>query len=261
MAHYRKFCYNGIHILPCAVGGSNPVVGSYTDRDRLRKFEVANAFRRSKSAATTKDLWYHFGWLEKEKPALGDVVADGATAVIAGADTTASALSSLFFFLLSYPKYYEKLQEEVDSHFALGVDPLETSSHADMKFLNACISNDMFLATKHCVSILQSLKRTTTSSQGKVIAGLFIPEGTQVYVPPYSLHLDLRYFSPAPEKFMPERCIEPSLRPNATAFIPFSYGPSNCVGRNLARQEMAMVTCLLLNRLDIQFAPGFDAAA
>jgi hypothetical protein len=103
--------------------------------------------------------------LEKEKPALGDVVADGFTAVIAGADTTASALSSLFFFLLSHPKYYEKLQEEVDSHFALGVDPLETSSHADMKFLNACMlvyllstfsSNDMFLATKHCVSILQS---------------------------------------------------------------------------------------------------------
>jgi hypothetical protein len=89
----------------------------------------------------------------------------------------------------------------------------------------------------------------------------FIPEGTQVYVPPYSLHLDARYFSPSPEKFMPERWIDPLLAPNVHAFIPFSYGPSNCVGRNLARQEIGMVTCLLLSKLEIRFAPGFDAAA
>jgi cytochrome P450 len=77
--------------------------------------------------------------LEKQKPPLPNVIADGALAVVAGADTTASALSSLFFFLLSHPKYYEQLQEEIDSHFPLGADPLNTSSHADMKFLNACL--------------------------------------------------------------------------------------------------------------------------
>jgi hypothetical protein len=77
--------------------------------------------------------------LEKEKPSLKNVISDGAIAVIAGADTAASALSSLFFFLLSHPKYYEQLQQEVDYHFPPGADPLDTRSHAEMKFLNACM--------------------------------------------------------------------------------------------------------------------------
>jgi len=94
-----------------------------------------------------------------------------------------------------------------------------------------------------------------------MIAGLFTPEGTQVYVPPHSMHLDPRYFSPSPDRFMPERWIDPSLAPNTTAFIPFSYGPANCVGRNLARQEISMVVCLLLSRLEMRFSSGFDAAA
>ncbi|KAJ7816265.1 cytochrome P450 [Mycena leptocephala] len=230
-------------------------------RDRLRKFGSDNALRRLKSTSTTKDLWYHLmdeAGLENEKPALRDVVSDGATAVIAGADTAASALSSLFFFLLSNPNYYVQLQEEIELHFPPGTDPLDTKTHTEMMFLNACINETLRL---HPPVPTNGPRQVPLGSHGKLIAGFFIPEGTQVYVPPYSLHLDARYFSPSPEKFMPERWIDPLLAPNVHAFIPFSYGPSNCVGRNLARQEIGMVTCLLLSKLEIRFAPGFDAAA
>ncbi|KAF7330420.1 Cytochrome P450 [Mycena venus] len=230
-------------------------------RDRLQDFGIENATRRSKSAAKSKDLWYHLmdeAGLEKEKPLVGDVIADGALAIIAGADTTASAFASLFFLLLSHPKYYEQLQEEIDSQFPHGVDPMDTRSHADMKILNACINETLRLQPPVRTN---GPRQVPSGSRGKIIAGLFIPEGTQVYIPPYSLHLDSRYFSPSPDKFMPERWIDPALAPNAAAFIPFSYGPANCVGKNLARQQMAMVTCLLLSRLKFRFAPGFDAAA
>ncbi|KAJ7444864.1 cytochrome P450 [Mycena latifolia] len=230
-------------------------------RDRLRQLGSNTAVRRLNSTVTTKDLWYHLmdeAGLEKQKPPLSDVIADGATAVIAGSDTAASALSSLFFLLLFHPKYYNKLQEEIDSHFPAGADPLDTSSHADTRFLNACINETLRL---HPPVPTNGPRQIPRGSEGRMIAGLFIPEGTQVYLPPYSHHLDPRYFSPSPEQFMPERWIDPSLAPNATAFIPFSYGPSNCVGRNLARQEIAMVACLLLSRLEFRFAPGFDAAA
>ncbi|KAJ6583187.1 cytochrome P450 [Mycena sp. CBHHK59/15] len=230
-------------------------------RDRLRQFGADNALRRLKSAAATKDLWYHLmdeAGLESEKPAVRDVVAEGALAVVAGSDTAASALSSLFFFLLSNPKYYQRLQEEIDAHFPLGTEPLDASPHADMTFLNACINETLRL---HPPVPTNGPRQVPRGSQGKIIAGVFIPEGTQVYVPPYSLHLDSRYFSPSPERFMPERWIDPSLVPHTAAFIPFSYGPSNCVGRNLARQEIGMVACLLLSRLEIRFAPLFDAAA
>ncbi|KAK7032984.1 cytochrome P450 [Favolaschia claudopus] len=229
-------------------------------RDRLRKFGVDNARRRIKSTAQTQDLFYHLmdeAGLEKQKPPLGDVIADGALAVVAGADTTASALASLFYFLMLHPKYYRRLQEEIDAHFPPGSDPLDTHSHADMKFLDACINEALRLKPPVPTN---GPRQVPLGSQGKLIAGVFIPEGTQVYVPPYSLHLDPRYFSPDPDAFMPERWIDPAFASNTTAFIPFSYGPSNCVGKNLARKEMAMLTCVLIARLEFRFAPGFDVA-
>ena len=45
-------------------------------------------------------------------------------AIVAGADTTASALTSLFACLLSRPDAYARLQEEVDMLYPRGVDPL-----------------------------------------------------------------------------------------------------------------------------------------
>ena len=40
---------------------------------------------------------------------------------------------------------------------------------------------------------------------------------------------------------------------NQAAFIPFSHGPYNCVGKNLALLEMKMVICHLLQNFDIRF--------
>lgn len=46
---------------------------------------------------------------------------------------------------------------------------------------------------------------------------------------------------------------------NADAFIPFSYGAANCVGKNLALLEMRMVICLCMQKFEMRFAQGWDA--
>lgn len=120
----------------------------------------------------------------------------------------------------------------------------------------------------------------------------FIKEGTSVVVPPYALSRDPAYFSPNPDKFWPERWLHssawkrtpaqaqaeaaaqrdrvsesekssessasPEVVTNAATFIPFSYGPANCAGRNLALVEMRMVVALLMQRFEIRFAKGYD---
>ena len=48
---------------------------------------------------------------------------------------------------------------------------------------------------------------------------------------------------------------------NSIAFIPFSFGPHNCAGRNLARLEMKMLLCLILSRFDMSLAESFDKDA
>lgn len=45
---------------------------------------------------------------------------------------------------------------------------------------------------------------------------------------------------------------------NADAFIPFSFGPANCVGKKLALQEMRMTICLMMQKLELKFAEGWS---
>ena len=43
------------------------------------------------------------------------------------------------------------------------------------------------------------------------------------------------------------------------AFVPFSYGPANCVGKFLALQEMRIVVCYVVQKLDMRFADGYES--
>ncbi|KZV87616.1 hypothetical protein EXIGLDRAFT_592475, partial [Exidia glandulosa HHB12029] len=45
---------------------------------------------------------------------------------------------------------------------------------------------------------------------------------------------------------------------NHDAFIPFSYGQTACVGRHLALYEARAVLAMLVQRYDMEFAPGYD---
>ena len=98
----------------------------------------------------------------------------------------------------------------------------------------------------------------------------WLPEKTAVTMSPYVLHRDSRYFSPNPNAFWPDRWLQGSQGSKSktgepfvcdtAAFIPFSYGPANCVGKPLAMLEMRIVVALLIQRFDMRFADGYDAS-
>jgi cytochrome P450 len=106
----------------------------------------------------------------------------------------------------------------------------------------------------------------------------YLPPGTAVNVPPYIIHRDEKNFSPLPETFWPDRWLSAQQRKapafltkadaerfnvndvttNHSVFIPFSYGPANCVGKNLAILELRTIVSLLVRRFDMTF--GVDGA-
>ena len=45
---------------------------------------------------------------------------------------------------------------------------------------------------------------------------------------------------------------------NMNAYMPFSFGPANCVGKNLALKEMKMVLCHLIQHVDLECGEGYD---
>jgi cytochrome P450 len=83
--------------------------------------------------------------------------------------------------------------------------------------------------------------------------GSWVPEGTTVLVHTYALHRDERYFSPHPDSFHPQRWLVPNSTPNPQAFVPFSYGPENCVGKAFALLSLRLSLVLLVRHLDMEF--------
>ena len=76
--------------------------------------------------------------LEQQRTPLHVVVMNTATAVVAGSDTTATALSSIFYFLLSHPACLSRLRAEIDKAFPPGVkEPTDTTILAQLPYLNA----------------------------------------------------------------------------------------------------------------------------
>jgi cytochrome P450 len=60
-------------------------------------------------------------------------------AIIAGSDTTSSVLTALLYYLLLNPEAYIRLQEEVDSAFTAGDEPLDAVKLSHMDWLNGCM--------------------------------------------------------------------------------------------------------------------------
>lgn len=82
---------------------------------------------------------------EKEEIPVEIIINDGDLVVIAGSDTTKTALSSLFFYLLCNPEKLAKLKEEVD-RFYPPEEALSSKHFQGMDYLDACINEALRLS-------------------------------------------------------------------------------------------------------------------
>ncbi|KAI0964040.1 hypothetical protein AcW1_000956 [Taiwanofungus camphoratus] len=238
----------------------------------MRKFSGGRAVIRVKNGSLTRDLFYYLNnedGAEEVSPPLAQVVAEGQLAVLAGSDTTASVLTSMFWCLLSHPAAYKRLQAEVDAYYPPGENALDTKHHADMPYLNAVINEAMRLFPP---APSGSPRGSVKGTGSKFIGPYHIPEETNVSIHFHSVQRDPRNFSPMPNNYWPERWLiaagdETIKLPmgeafvhNMAAYVPFSFGPANCVGKNVAMQEMRMVVSLLMQELELRFPEGWDPA-
>lgn len=101
---------------------------------------------------------------------------------------------------------------------------------------------------------------TMSSVTNLVFKHRFIREGTAVFVPPYAMHRNSRYFYPKPDDFWPERWYSKSedVILNRLAYIPFSIGPANCIGKSLALSELRYITAMLVYHFDFWFEDGYN---
>lgn len=64
-----------------------------------------------------------------------------------------------------------------------------------------------------------------------------------------------------PERWLPdarENPKSPFYNDNRDAVRPFSYGPRNCIGRNLAYHELRLILTKILWNFDLKIEPGYE---
>lgn len=84
------------------------------------------------------------------------------------------------------------------------------------------------------------VKKKKKKRNGSFFAdGFKVPKGVNAVIIPYALHRDPRFF-PEPEEFRPERFLsENSSGRPPYAYIPFSAGARNCIGKKQKRDTEA----------------------
>ncbi|KAK1995931.1 cytochrome P450 monooxygenase [Colletotrichum falcatum] len=177
------------------------------------------------------------------------LVANSELLVVAGSETTATLLSGAIYFLTTNPQTLTKLTEEVRSEYANEAD-IDLVNTQNLAYLNAVINESLRIYTP-----VPGSGPRITAPGGCMIAGYFIPQNTMVDINMWAVHHDPNSFT-LPDSFVPERWLgdERFKNDRLDAVEPFSAGPRNCIGRNLAYAEIRMVLARLIWNFDIEIS-------
>lgn len=167
--------------------------------------------------------------------------------IVAGSETTATLLSGVTFYLLSNPQALAKITAEVRNSFKSEAEI--TITNANSLTYTLAVLNEALRIYPPTASTLPRL----IPSHGCQIAGQYIPGNTAVGVNQWSAFHSPSNFKD-PFKFIPERWMgEPEFEnDNRKVVNPFSVGPRNCIGRNLAYAEMRVVLARMIWNFDME---------
>ncbi|WP_029000297.1 cytochrome P450 [Azohydromonas australica] len=160
----------------------------------------------------------------------------------AGHETTATALLWWSRLLAAHPEAAARAREEVDAVLA-GRAP-GADAPAALPFLTATLKEAMRLYPPVAALMARRTLREIT------VGGWTIPPGTLLYVTPWVLHRDRRWWA-QPDEFRPERFLPGAPAVPRSAYLPFGLGPRVCIGQHFAMLEMTLVAVLLLQRYEL----------
>jgi cytochrome P450 len=176
------------------------------------------------------------------------------TLVVAGHETTASALNWAWYLLSQAPDVDAKLAAEL-AHLRTDTPPA-FDDLAKFAYTRQVLEEVLRLYPPGWLMTRRALGDDR-------IGGYAVPAGTEIYISPYLIHRNPLLWDD-PDRFDPGR-----FGPDAPqdrhplALIPFSAGPRNCIGEILARVEMQIHLMTVAGRLTLRqvdpHPPEFEA--
>ncbi|XP_061079516.1 cytochrome P450 3A40-like isoform X1 [Conger conger] len=164
--------------------------------------------------------------------------------VLAGYETTSVTLSFLLFNLATNPDSFKKLQDEIDEVFP-NKTPVTYEALLQMEYLEMVINESMRLwpTAPHIERVCKATAE---------VNGYTIPKGAIVKVSVFALHRDPTIWE-SPDAFKPERFSKENKdNIDPYTFMPFGFGPRNCIGMRFALLVMKVVVVMLLQNFDME---------
>ena len=163
--------------------------------------------------------------------------------IMAGSDTTVTALRSIVLFIISSPTVYKKVQAEADEaarKFLLTGHFVRDSEARDLRYLEACIKEGLRVFPP-TVSLMQKL----APEQGDVFNGMRIPGGTKIGYCAWGLHRSKDVFGEDADTFRPERWLHVTgdrlLEMNRVLDLVFGSGKYACLGKPIVFLELRKI--------------------
>jgi cytochrome P450 len=176
-----------------------------------------------------------------------ELVSESLIQVLAGSDTSATTIRATMLYLMSHPRVYRKLQNEIDA----AVRARKTTSHiisaaeaAELPYLQAVIKEGMRIwpAVTGLLTKVTPPEGDTVEIDGKTY---YIPGNTNIGYDAWGVHHNKAVFGDDADVFRPERWLERSgeelARMQKTAELIWGWGKYQCLGKPIATMELNKV--------------------
>ncbi|KAH8812118.1 cytochrome P450 [Xylogone sp. PMI_703] len=229
-------------------------------RERLKELTRSRVERRKEKQSDRKDLLGRL--IEAKDPVTGEMLdpidlrTEAFSSIVAGSDSTSSALGYTFYHILTHPGVQKTVTEELRAAFPDKVIGSEDampkySELGKLPYLQACLKESLRLTPPATIHLPRSVP-----AGGKMIAGTYYPAGATVGISALPIHHNPELFGPDALKFNPDRWIHGSkglsVEEMNKYWIPFGIGSRQCIGKNVALLELVKLVGTLLLLFDIE---------
>ncbi|ARI77169.1 cytochrome P450 [Halobacillus mangrovi] len=166
------------------------------------------------------------------------------TILLAGHETTATALTWTMYLLMTNKNIYQKVQAEVDRLCKNDIPAYEEVNH--LEYTEKVLLESLRLYPPAWLIGRLAIKEV-------MIGEYQFKRGQTVMISPYIMQRNSRYFE-EPERFNPERFVKGKLQKVPEyVYFPFGGGTRVCIGKHFAMLEAIIVLGALMKNFNFYF--------
>ncbi|PNP51058.1 hypothetical protein THARTR1_08286 [Trichoderma harzianum] len=179
-----------------------------------------------------------------------ELIDNASILIIAGSETTATTLSGVTYLLLTHPEVLQKTVDEVRSSFS-NEGEIDLLSVQKLGYMMAALQETLRMYPPVPTAIPRKAQ-----PGGDVICGKYVPENTVLGIWQWPMYHNPKNFT-LPDSYIPERWLGDARFSSDPQDVlqAFSFGPRNCIGKNLAYAEMRLILAKILWNFDISLHP------